>query len=138
MEILGVGLPEIGFIVLLALILLGPKDMIKAGRTIGRSLRQFVMSPTWQAMRTTGKELQQLPTRLMREAGLEELQEMEKEVRKETDKNLSAIRSAEREIFSGPLVPPPSAGPAAPPASAPQPEPDADASKPSKKHKGKQ
>lgn len=102
MEILGVGLPEMGFIVLLALILLGPKDMIKAGQTIGRTLRKMVMSPTWQAMRSTGKEIQELPTKLMREAGLEDLREMEKEVRISAQKNLSAINSVENQILAAP------------------------------------
>jgi len=74
MEILGVGIPEMAFIVLIALILLGPKDMIAAGRTLGSFLRKFLTSPTWQAMRRTGEELQQLPTKLAREAGLEDLQ----------------------------------------------------------------
>ena len=74
MEILGVGVPEMAFIVLIALILLGPKDMIAAGRTIGSVLRKFLTSPTWLAMRRTGQELQQLPTKLVREAGLEDLQ----------------------------------------------------------------
>jgi Sec-independent protein translocase protein TatA len=105
MEFLGVGPAELGFIVLLALILLGPKDMIKAGQTIGRTLRKFVMSPTWQAMRTTGKEIQELPTKLMREAGLEELKEMEKEVRSSTSYDLSAPRSVENQILAGPSAP---------------------------------
>ncbi len=74
MEILGVGIPEMAFIVLLALILLGPKEMIAASKTIGKALRKFLMSPTWQALRKTGEELQQLPTKLVREAGLDEIQ----------------------------------------------------------------
>lgn len=74
MEILGIGLPELTFIVLIALILLGPKDMIAAGRTIGKTLRKILMSPTWHALRRTGDELQKLPTKLVREAGLDELQ----------------------------------------------------------------
>jgi len=80
MEVLGVGLPELAFIVLIALILLGPKDMVAAGRTLGRALRKFVTSPAWQVMRHTGEEIQKLPTKLMREAGLEELQGLQKEV----------------------------------------------------------
>ncbi len=85
MEILGIGVPELAFIVLIALILLGPKDMIAAGRTFGKTLRKVITSPTWKAVRTTGQELQQLPTRLMREAGLdEELKDIEKEVREAT------------------------------------------------------
>ncbi|MEI6290726.1 MAG: twin-arginine translocase TatA/TatE family subunit [Chloroflexota bacterium] len=74
MEILGVGVPEFAFIILIALILLGPKDMIAAGKTIGGALRKFLTSPTWLALRKTGEELQQLPTKLVREAGLDELQ----------------------------------------------------------------
>lgn len=82
MEFLGVGLPELAFIVIIALIVLGPKDMVAAGRTLGKTLRKIVTSPAWKAVRTTGQELQNLPTRLMREAGLdEELQELDREAR---------------------------------------------------------
>jgi hypothetical protein len=82
MEILGVGPAELAFIVIIALILLGPKDMVAAGRSIGKTLRNIVTSPTWQAIRSTKDELQQLRTRLMREAGLEEeLRNIDKEVR---------------------------------------------------------
>ncbi len=100
MEILGVGVPELAFIVLIALILLGPKDMIAAGRTMGGFLRKFLTSPTWQAMRRTGEELQQLPTKLVREAGLEDLQ---KEVQGVTQQlkppNMSKLFD-ERQIFN--------------------------------------
>ena len=63
---------ELAFIILIALIVLGPSDMVKAGRTIGRFLRQVVTSPTWRAVNQTSQELRRLPTRLIREAGLEE------------------------------------------------------------------
>lgn len=106
MDILGIGLPEIFFIVILALILLGPKDMVKAGRTIGRVLRAFVMSPTWQALRTTGREIQQIPTKLMREAGMEaleaELKGIKKDVEAVTKDSLSQIQSVENQILAGP------------------------------------
>ncbi len=108
MDILGIGLPEIFFVVILALILLGPKDMVKAGRTIGRTLRSFIMSPTWQAMRTTGKEIQQIPTKLMREAGLEEmqaeLQGIKGDVQSATKDSLAQIQSVENQILAGPAA----------------------------------
>jgi Sec-independent protein translocase protein TatA len=72
MEILGIGPLELVFIILIALIVLGPSDMVKAGRTIGRLLRQLVTSPTWKAVNQTSQEIRRLPTRLIREAGLEE------------------------------------------------------------------
>jgi sec-independent protein translocase protein TatB len=81
MDILGIGIPELIFIVLIALIVLGPKDMVAAGRTFGKTLRKIVTSPTWKAVRSTGQELQQLPNRLMREAGLDELDELERDMR---------------------------------------------------------
>src|SRR5262245_5824944 len=81
MDILGIGVPELIFIVIIALIVLGPKDMVAAGRTFGKTLRKIITSPTWKAVRTTGQELQQLPTRLMREAGLDEMDDLERDMR---------------------------------------------------------
>ncbi len=75
MEIFGVGAPEIALIVLIALILLGPKDMVAAGRTIGKTLRTIMTSPAWMIMKKTGEEIQQLPIKLAREAGLDEIKE---------------------------------------------------------------
>ena len=72
MDILGIGPLELIFILIIALIVLGPSDMVKAGRTIGRFLRQVVTSPTWRAVTRTSDELRTLPNRLIREAGLEE------------------------------------------------------------------
>lgn len=72
MEILGIGPLELGFIIIIALIVLGPKDMAKAGRTIGRTLRKIITSPTWKSVRAAGQGLQELPNRLIREAGMEE------------------------------------------------------------------
>jgi uncharacterized protein YjiS (DUF1127 family) len=72
MEILGIGPLELFFILIIALIVLGPKDMVKAGRTIGRFLRSLVTSPTWRAVSRTSTELRNLPNKLIRDAGLEE------------------------------------------------------------------
>ena len=71
MEI-GIGPLELFFIILIALIVLGPRDMVKAGRTLGRLLRRLVTSPTWQTVQQTSRDLRRLPTKLMREAGMEE------------------------------------------------------------------
>lgn len=71
MELLGVGLPELVFILIIALLILGPKDMEKTGRTIGRWLNQLINSDTWKVLRQGSRELRNLPTNLMREANLE-------------------------------------------------------------------
>lgn len=81
MEILGIGPSELLFIIIIALIVLGPKDMQKAGKTVGRWLNNLVKSDGWKAFQQTSKEIRTLPTKLMRDANME-LAETEKEVRK--------------------------------------------------------
>ena len=84
MEILGVGPSELIFIIIIALIVLGPKDMQKAGKTIGGYLNKLVKSDGWKAFQQTSRELRNLPTNLMREANID-LAETEKDIRKSMD-----------------------------------------------------
>ena len=81
MEILGIGPSELLFIIIIALIVLGPKDMQKAGKTVGRWLNNLVRSDGWKAFQQTSREIRGLPTKLMRDANLE-LAETEKDIRK--------------------------------------------------------
>jgi sec-independent protein translocase protein TatB len=85
MEILGIGASELLFILLIAIIVLGPKDMQKAGKTVGRWLNQFVRSDGWKALQRASKEIRSLPTSLMREANLDDLREMDREIRNNID-----------------------------------------------------
>ena len=93
MEILGIGPSELIFIVIIAIIVLGPRDMQKAGRTLGKWLRQVVTSDGWKFFQQTSREIQTLPNRLMREAALEELKEMEKELRQPLEPTQSGRES---------------------------------------------
>ncbi len=81
MEILGIGPSELLFIIIIALIVLGPREMQKAGKTVGRWLNSLVKSDSWKAFQQTSREIRSLPTKLMREANME-LAETEKDVRK--------------------------------------------------------
>jgi Sec-independent protein translocase protein TatA len=69
MTILGIGPLELFFIVIIALIILGPRDMVKAGKSIGRLMRRTIFSPTWLSVQN---KVRNLPYELMREAGLDE------------------------------------------------------------------
>lgn len=80
MEIFGIGASELVFILLIAIIILGPKDMQKAGRTIGRWLNQLVRSDGWKVFQKTSAELRNLPRNLMREANME-LGDVDKEIK---------------------------------------------------------
>jgi Sec-independent protein translocase protein TatA len=73
MEFLGVGPLELFFIILIALIVLGPKDMVKAGQTIGQFLRKLITSSSWRTIREASEEIRTIPNRLMREAGIQEI-----------------------------------------------------------------
>lgn len=78
MEILGIGFGELLLIVFVTLILFGPKEMAKTGRSLGQWLNQIVRSPTYLVLTKTGEEIKNLPRNLLREANL---QEVEQEVR---------------------------------------------------------
>jgi sec-independent protein translocase protein TatB len=84
MEIFGIGASELIFILIIAIIVLGPKDMQRAGRTIGRWLNQLVRSDSWKVFQRTSAELRNLPRNLMRDANTE-LQEVDKEIRRSID-----------------------------------------------------
>lgn len=85
MQIFGVGLGELVFIFLIAVIILGPEGMVKTAGTLGKTIRKVIHSPIWTTLMTTQRELREVPTRIVREAGLEEdlkdIQKTSKEIR---------------------------------------------------------
>lgn len=111
MEILGIGPLELFFIVLIALIVLGPRDIVKAGRTIGDGLRRLVTSDTWRMVSQTSRRLRHLPDELIREAGLDD------EIRKTAAMAKTAIRP--EEPSASPTLPPVDQSEQEPPATAP-------------------
>lgn len=79
MEIFNIGILEIVLILVIAVIVLGPDGMVKSARSMGRWLRKIIKSPIWAQLMDTQRELRDMPTRLVREAGLEEdLKELKK------------------------------------------------------------
>jgi Sec-independent protein translocase protein TatA len=75
MNLFGIGPLELLLILLLALIIFGPNEIQKTGKTIGKTLNKLVRSEGWRTINQTSKELKNLPNRLMRESGLDELKE---------------------------------------------------------------
>ena len=80
MEILGIGMPELILVIIIALLILRPKDMQKAGKTIGKFLRNVITSDGWKLFQQTSRDLRTLPNRLMREAN-EELEQVNREIK---------------------------------------------------------
>ena len=74
MEFLGVGPLEFLLIVLIAFLILGPKEIQKTGKAIGKGLNKLVKSDTWKTVRDASEKVKSLPNELMRDAGIEDLQ----------------------------------------------------------------
>ncbi len=72
MDIFGIGPLELIFIVIIVLLVLGPKEMVSALRTIGKVLRGIVTSELWSSTKQTIQDVRKLPYELMREAGMED------------------------------------------------------------------
>ncbi len=72
MNFLNLGLPEVIFIIILALIIFGPNNMVKSAKEAGLFLRKVTKSPYWQEVWATKRELDELPKMLAKEANLNE------------------------------------------------------------------
>ena len=88
MEFLGIGPLELAFIIVIALVVVGPRDIVKFARTAGRFINRVYRSEAWRTLTEASRTLQTLPNRLAREAELEELNSV-KQTLDETRKSLS-------------------------------------------------
>lgn len=104
MDIFGIGPLEIAFILILVIIIFGPKDLMKTGKTIGKSLNKLVRSDTWRTINQTTQELKDLPNRLMREAGLDELEQMKKDGLTKVDNTIKPPNTARPSTDNPPVV----------------------------------
>ena len=81
MEILGIGPMEALFIALIALIAVGPRDIGKTARSMGRLLNRLYRSEAWHNLTQASRNLRSLPNRLAREAALEELDQVRRDLK---------------------------------------------------------
>ncbi len=128
MEILGIGPLELLFILLIALIILGPGDMVKAGRTLGRLMRKVVTSSEWHTIQKASRELRYLPNRLMREANMEDLSKELSDLNKLGNQIGADIKKTEADLSSWITPPSPADNQADKPALAESPAPTSDSS----------
>ncbi len=97
MEILGIGPLEVLFILLIALIAVGPKDLGKAARSAGRMLNQLYKSEAWQNLGEASRSIRTLPNRLAREAALEELAQVKREMEDGVTSSIDQIKNFDLE-----------------------------------------
>jgi len=75
MNIFGIGTPEIVIILVIIFLVLGPEDLEKTGKTVGKWINKLTRSEGWSAVRSISREVRGLPSRLAREAELDTLKD---------------------------------------------------------------
>jgi Sec-independent protein translocase protein TatA len=91
MDFLGIGPAELLLIFLVIILVIGPKDIGKTARSIGRFLNRLYKSDEWRTITQASKTIRTLPNRLAREAELEELNKVKSEL-EETKKDLQETK----------------------------------------------
>jgi Sec-independent protein translocase protein TatA len=72
MEILNIGPLELLVILVLAVLMFGPDDLVNFAHKAGRWIYNLRKSELWQEIEGTTKEIQELPQKILKEAELEE------------------------------------------------------------------
>lgn len=72
MQLFGIGPLEFLFILVIMLLVLGPRGMVKAARNAGKSIRKLTRSPLWSEIVGTSREVRNLPAKIIKEAGIED------------------------------------------------------------------
>ena len=96
MNFLGIGPLELVFIMVIVLLVVKPEDISKIARTAGRTLNRILSSDEWSAVNRTMRDLRGLPNKLMREAQIEELEELKHDLDstgKEIQRGSAALHS---------------------------------------------
>jgi len=96
MKFFNLGLSEIIFIVIIALIIFGPENMVKTAKEAGKLVRKVTKSPYWKEVWATKRELNELPKMLAKEA---ELDETIRDLNKETQKMSSSVAASVSEFI---------------------------------------
>ena len=82
MNFFNLGIGEILFILVIALIIFGPGSLVKTARDMGAFVRKVTKSPYWQEVWATKRELTELPKINSKEAHLDEtISELDKETK---------------------------------------------------------
>lgn len=93
MEIFNIGIVELVFILLLMLVLLGPEGMLKTARNIASLVRKILHSPIWADLMRINQDFQEMPTRLMREAGVDEIKKEIADTERDVRENVRGMYS---------------------------------------------
>jgi Sec-independent protein translocase protein TatA len=86
MEFLGIGPLELLLIFVLAMILLGPKEMVSTAKKAAEAIRKVTQSDFWKEAVDSSREIRQLPNQIMKDTGLdEELRKINRDLARNQD-----------------------------------------------------
>jgi Sec-independent protein translocase protein TatA len=72
MNIFGIGFPELLLIFVIALIVLGPRNMVSTSRQLSRAIRKFITSNTWKSIINSTQEIRNIQDKIINDTGLPE------------------------------------------------------------------
>jgi sec-independent protein translocase protein TatB len=99
MQIFNIGPLELILVLIVMFILLGPSGMVNTARSVGKFIRSVIKSPMWGEIMGYSKEIRDLPTKLVRETGLDEdIKEIKKTAMSTTDELNRTVQEANHEI----------------------------------------
>lgn len=108
MKVFNLGIGEILFILLLVVIIFGPKSLVKTAREAGAFLRKVTQSPYWKEVWATRRELEEIPKMIAKEAQLNEtLRDLDHDTRNISSSVTSAVTDLIREVEHTPESAPP-------------------------------
>jgi Sec-independent protein translocase protein TatA len=107
MEFLGIGPTELIAILLILFLVMGPQDLVKIGSTLGKALRNLRQSNTWRAVQDASRQLRELPETLVRQAGIEEIEKVQEELRGELKEQKEALQDIDRQLTAWTRAPDP-------------------------------
>jgi len=80
MELLGLGLGEWALVLVILFVVMGPKEMLTLSRRIALGIKKIRQSDLWRSIQETERELRQVPQELMKETGLDELEQERRKI----------------------------------------------------------
>ncbi len=91
MNILGVGPLELFAIFIIAILVIGPNDLVKTARKVGQFIRKGQQSDLWQAIQGSRKAISRFSDEIISDSDLEEIKDELAELNSLRDRNKQTI-----------------------------------------------
>jgi Sec-independent protein translocase protein TatA len=98
MNILGIGPLELVLFVLIALVVLGPNDIVKVSKNLGNWIKKIRKSDTWENVIKMTDEVKKIPQNLIEESGIDEIKKDLTKAGSEIKREFVDIEELNREL----------------------------------------